>query len=56
MPPPSKLFLDRHRACHDVSPEARFARTVVYSTTLCAIPLHVVSTARHACKLPSLSL
>jgi hypothetical protein len=33
-PPPSKSLLDRYRAHHDVPPEARFARTAVYSTTL----------------------
>jgi hypothetical protein len=53
--PPSKPPLDKHRACHDAPPEARFARTAVYSTTLCAIPPHVVSIVRHACKLPPLA-
>jgi hypothetical protein len=51
-PPPSKLLLDGHRARHDVPPEARFARTAVYSTTLCTMPPHVDNTVRHACKLP----
>jgi hypothetical protein len=55
-PPPSKPPLDGHRARHDAPPEARFARTTVYSTILCAIPPHVVSTAWHACKLPPLGL
>jgi hypothetical protein len=55
-PPPSKPPLDRHRACHDAPLEARFARTVVYSTIPCTIPPHVVSTARHACKPPPLGL
>jgi hypothetical protein len=51
--PPSKLLLDGYRARHDVPPEARFARTAVYSTTLYAIPPHVDKTVRHTCKLPS---
>jgi hypothetical protein len=51
-PPPSKPLLDGYRACHDGPPEARFARTAVYSTALCAIPPHVARTVRHACKLP----
>jgi hypothetical protein len=51
-PPPSKPLLDKHRARHDTPPEARFARTAVYSTTLYAIPSHVGITVRHACKLP----
>jgi hypothetical protein len=55
-PPPSKPPLDEHRACHDAPPEARFARTAVYSTTLCDIPPHVVSTVWHAYKLPPLGL
>jgi hypothetical protein len=55
-PPPSKPPLDGHRACHDAPPEARFARTAVYSMILCVVPPHVVSTARHACKLPPLGL
>jgi hypothetical protein len=55
-PPPLKPPLDGHRARHDTPPEARFARTAVYSMILCAIPPHVVSTARHACKLPPLGL
>jgi hypothetical protein len=51
-PPPSKPLLDGHRARHDAPSEARFARTAVYSTALCAIPSHVAKTVRHACKLP----
>jgi hypothetical protein len=51
-PPPSKPLLGGHRACHDALPEARFARTAVYSTILCAMPSHVARTVRHACKLP----
>jgi hypothetical protein len=54
--PPSKPPLDGHRECHDAPPEARFSRTAVYSMISCAIPPHVVSTARHACKLPPLGL
>jgi hypothetical protein len=50
--PPSKPFLDRYRARHDAPPEARIARTVVYSTTLYASLPHVARTVRHACKLP----
>jgi hypothetical protein len=38
-PPPLKPLLDGYRARHDSLPEARFARTTVYSTTLCTIPL-----------------
>jgi hypothetical protein len=53
-PPPSKPLLDGYRARHDVPPEARFARTTVYSTALYAMPLHVDKTVRHACKLPPL--
>jgi hypothetical protein len=51
-PPPSKLLLDAHRTRHDAPPEARFARMVVYSTTLYTMPLHVDEIVRHACKLP----
>jgi hypothetical protein len=51
-PPPSKPLLDGHRARHDAPPEARFARTAVYSTALYAIPSHIARTVRHACKLP----
>jgi hypothetical protein len=54
-PLPSKPLLDGYMAHHDASPEARFTGMAVYSTT-CAIPLHVFSTARHACKLPPLGL
>jgi hypothetical protein len=39
--PPSKPLLDGHRARHDVSLEARFARTAVYSVALYAMPPHV---------------
>jgi hypothetical protein len=51
-PPPSKPLLDGYRTRHDVLPEARFARTTVYSTTLHTMPSHVARTGRHACKLP----
>jgi hypothetical protein len=51
-PPPSKPFLDRYRARLDAPPEARFARTTVYSTALYAIPPHVAKTMRHDYKLP----
>jgi hypothetical protein len=54
-PPPSKLLLGRYRAYHDAPPEARFVRTAVYSTTLCAIPLHAIRIVWHACKLPPLA-
>jgi hypothetical protein len=50
--PPSKLLLDGYRARHDAPPDARFARTAVYSTTLYTMPLHVDKTVWHACKLP----
>jgi hypothetical protein len=46
-------LLDGHRARHDVLPEARFARTTVYSTMLYTMPPHVDKTVRHTCKLPS---
>jgi hypothetical protein len=51
-PPPSKSFPDGYRARHDVPPEARIARTAVYSTALYAIPPHVDKTVRHDCKPP----
>jgi hypothetical protein len=51
-PPPSKPLLDGYRTRHDVSPEARFARTSIYSTALYAMPPHVDKTVWHACKLP----
>jgi hypothetical protein len=51
-PPPSEPLLDVHRARHDASPDARFARTAVYSTTLYTVPLHVDEVVWHACKLP----
>jgi hypothetical protein len=50
--PPSKLLLDGHRARRDAPPEARFARTAVYSVPLSAMPSHVARPVRHACKLP----
>jgi hypothetical protein len=50
-PPPSKPLLGAHRTRHDAPPEARFARTVVYSVTLYTMPLHVGEIVRHACKL-----
>jgi hypothetical protein len=40
-PPPSKPLLDAHRTRHDAPPDARFARTAVYSTTLYTMLLHV---------------
>jgi hypothetical protein len=40
-----------HRTRHDAPPEARFARTVVYSMALYVMPPHVARTVRHACKL-----
>jgi hypothetical protein len=51
-PPPSKPLLGAHRTRHDAPPEARFARTVVYSATLYTVPLHLGEIVRHACKLP----
>jgi hypothetical protein len=42
--PPSKPLLDGYRARHDAPPDARFARTAVYSTTLYTMPLHVDKT------------
>jgi hypothetical protein len=39
--PPSKPLLDGHRARHDVPPEARFARTAVYSVALYTMPPHI---------------
>jgi hypothetical protein len=51
-PPLSKPLLDGYRARHDVPPEARFARTAVYSTAMYAMPPHIDKTVRHACKLP----
>jgi hypothetical protein len=50
-PPPSKPLLDAHRTRHDAPPEARFARTAVYSMALYTMPPHVARTVRHACKL-----
>jgi hypothetical protein len=43
-PPPSKPFLDGHRARHDAPPDARFARTAVYSVELYTMPPHVDKT------------
>jgi hypothetical protein len=40
-PPPLKPLVDGYKVCHDAPPDARFARTTVYSTTLYAMPLHV---------------
>jgi hypothetical protein len=51
-PPPSKPLLGGHRARHDAPSEAGFARTVVHSIALYAMPLHVAGTVRHTCKLP----
>jgi hypothetical protein len=48
---PLKPLLDAHRTRHDALPEARFARTTVYSMELYAIPPHVARTVWHACKL-----
>jgi hypothetical protein len=39
--PPSKPLLDGFRARHDAQPDAIFARTAVYSTTLYTMPMHV---------------
>jgi hypothetical protein len=50
-PPPSKPLLGTHKMRHDAPPEARFARTAVYSTTLYTIPLHVDEIVWHACNL-----
>jgi hypothetical protein len=50
--PPSKPLLDGYRAHHDPLPAARFSRTVVYSTILCIIPLHVTGIVRHVNRLP----
>jgi hypothetical protein len=51
-PPPSKPLLEGYRVRHDIPPEARFARTAVYSTALFATPSHIARTVWHACKLP----
>jgi hypothetical protein len=50
-PPPSKPLLDAHRTRHDAPPDARLARTSVYSATLYTTHLHVDEIVRHACKL-----
>jgi hypothetical protein len=50
-PPPSKPLLDAHRTRHDAPPEARFARTTVYSMALYAMPPHIARIVWHACKL-----
>jgi hypothetical protein len=52
MPPPSKPLLDGYRTRHDVPPDARFARTAVYSTALHTMSSHVARTVWHACKMP----
>jgi hypothetical protein len=52
-PPPSMSLLDGYRARRDAPPEAKFARTTVYSAALYAIPPHVGRTVRHACKTVS---
>jgi hypothetical protein len=49
---PSKPLLDAHRTRHDSPPEAGFAKTVVYSTALYAMPTHIGEIVRHDCKLP----
>jgi hypothetical protein len=49
--PPSKLLLETHKTRHDATPEARFARTTVYSVALYAMPLHVGKIVWHTCKL-----
>jgi hypothetical protein len=46
-PPPSKPLLDGHRARHDVLPEARFAKTAIYSVALYAMPPHVDKIVQH---------
>jgi hypothetical protein len=51
-PPPLKPLLGGHRARHDASTEARFARTTVHCVVLCTIPPHVARTVWHTCKLP----
>jgi hypothetical protein len=40
-PLPSKLLLFKHRTRHDAATGARFARTAVNSSALCAMPPHV---------------
>jgi hypothetical protein len=55
-PPPSKPLLDGYKARHDALPEARLARTAVYSTALYTIPPHVAETVQHDCKLHPLGL
>jgi hypothetical protein len=49
--PPSKPLLDEHMTRCDAPPDARFARTAVYSTMLYTMALHVDEIVRHACKL-----
>jgi hypothetical protein len=51
-PPPSKPLLDAHRTRHDAPPDARFARTAIYSVALYAMPSHVDENSMPACKLP----
>jgi hypothetical protein len=55
-PPPLKPLLDGYRTRCDALPEARFARTAIYSVELYTIPSHVAETVRHDCKLPPLGL
>jgi hypothetical protein len=42
--PPRRALLEMHRTRHNASPEARFARTVVYSMALYVMPPHVART------------
>jgi hypothetical protein len=51
-PPPSNPLLGTHRTRHDAPPEARFARTDVYSAMLYTMPLHVGEIVQHGYKLP----
>jgi glyoxylase-like metal-dependent hydrolase (beta-lactamase superfamily II) len=46
-PPPSKPLLDGYRVRHDAPPNARFARTAVYSVALYAMPPYVDKIVRH---------
>jgi hypothetical protein len=55
--PSNRRPLCRHpRSCswtrHDAPPEARFARTVIYSMALYAMPPHIDKTVWKRCKLP----
>jgi hypothetical protein len=49
--PPSWPLLETRKTRRDAPPEARFARTTVYSMTLYAIPPHIARIEWHACKL-----